>query len=222
MCGRFVLTANTEAIQTSFDLTTMPATMQPRYNIAPTQPVALITNESPHELTFYKWGLIPSWSKDVSAASKMINARSESAAEKPAFRSAFKRRRCIIPADGFYEWQQREGEKVPLFIHFKDRELFGMAGLWEVWHDPDGGEIRTCTILTSDANDFMKPIHNRMPVILHKDDYPLWLSPSEEPISVLQGLMKPYEGDNLTAYPVSKMINRPGNDAPELIQPVGT
>jgi len=219
MCGRFVLTANPEVIQTAFDLTTIPASMSPRYNISPTQPVAVITNENPRELTFYKWGLIPSWSKDASAA-KMINARSESAAEKPSFRSAFKRRRCIIPADGFYEWQQRAGEKVPLFIHLKDRELFGLAGLWEVWHSPDGDELRTCTILTTDANDFMQPIHNRMPVILNKEDYPLWLSPDEEPAPVLQALMKPYEGNNLTAYAVSKMVNRPGNETPELIQPV--
>jgi putative SOS response-associated peptidase YedK len=220
MCGRFVLTVNPEMIQTAFDLTSVPASMSPRYNIAPTQPVALITNESPHELTFYKWGLIPSWSKDTSIASKMINARSESAAEKPAFRAAFKRRRCIIPTDGFYEWHQQGKEKVPMFIHFKDQELFGFAGLWEVWNSPDGSEVRTCTILTTEANDFMQTIHNRMPVILHKEDYPLWLSSEEEPPPVLQALMKPYSGDDLTAYPVSKMVNRPGNDVPELIQPV--
>jgi putative SOS response-associated peptidase YedK len=143
MCGRFVLTVNPDLVQTAFDLNSVPASMAPRYNIAPTQPVALITNENPHELTFYKWGLIPSWSKDPSMASKMINARSEGAAEKPAFRAAFKRRRCIIPTDGFYEWQQRAGEKVPMFIHFKNRAVFGFAGLWEIWHSPDGSEVRT-------------------------------------------------------------------------------
>jgi putative SOS response-associated peptidase YedK len=220
MCGRFVLTVNPEVIQTAFDLTTMPPIMSPRFNVAPTQPVAVISNENPHELTFYKWGLIPSWSKDASIGSKMINARSESAAEKPSFRSAFKRRRCIIPADGFYEWQQHGGEKIPMFIHMKGQEVFGIAGLWEVWHSPDGGEIRTCSILTTDANDFMQTIHNRMPVILHKEDYILWLSPEEEPTPVLQELMKPYSGDELTAYAVSKMVNKPGNDTPDLIQPV--
>src|SRR5688572_1448396 len=148
MCGRFVLTVNPEVIQTAFDLTTMPPIMSPRFNVAPTQPVAVISNENPHELTFYKWGLIPSWSKDAAIGSKMINARSESAAEKPSFRSAFKRRRCIIPADGFYEWRQHGGEKIPMFIHMKGQEVFGIAGLWEVWHSPDGGEIRTCSILT--------------------------------------------------------------------------
>jgi putative SOS response-associated peptidase YedK len=220
MCGRFVLTANPEVIQTAFDLTTMPPIMSPRFNVAPTQPVAVISNENPHELTFYKWGLIPSWSKDASIGSKMINARSESAAEKPSFRSAFKRRRCIIPADGFYEWRQHGGEKTPMFIHMKGQKVFGIAGLWEVWHSPDGGEIRTCSILTTDANDFMQTIHNRMPVILHKEDYNLWLSPDEEPTPVLQELMKPYSGDELTAYAVSKMVNKPGNDTPDLIQPV--
>lgn len=220
MCGRFVLTVNPEVVQTAFDLTTMPPIMSPRFNVAPTQPVAVISNENPHELTFYKWGLIPSWSKDPSIGSKMINARSESAAEKPSFRSAFKRRRCIIPADGFYEWRQHGGDKTPMFIHMKDQEVFGMAGLWEIWHSPDGGEIRTCSILTTDANEFMQTIHNRMPVILHKEDYNLWLSPNEEPAGVLQELMKPYSGDELTAYPVSKMVNKPSNDTPDLIQPV--
>jgi putative SOS response-associated peptidase YedK len=222
MCGRFVLTVNPEQVQTAFDLTNVPASMSPRYNIAPTQPVALITNENPKELTFYKWGLIPSWSKDPSAAAKMINARSESAAEKPAFRSAFKRRRCIIPTDGYYEWQEHSGEKVPMFIHFKDREVFGFAGLWEIWNSPDGSEVRTCTILTTDANRFMSTMHHRMPVILHKEDYPLWLSPDEEPSPVLQALMVPYTGDELTAYPVSKLVNKPANDSPELIQPAAS
>lgn len=219
MCGRFVLTANPEAIQQQFDLTSVPD-IPPRYNVAPTQPVAVITNEKPRELTFHQWGLIPSWSKEPSIGSKMINARAESVAEKPAFRSAFKRRRCILPSDGFYEWQGRDGGKVPLFIHLEDRELFGLAGLWEVWHSPDGGEIHSCTIITTDANSFMQPIHNRMPVILHKEDYGLWLSPDEEPADVLQGLLKPYDSSAMRAYEVSKMVNRPGNDMPELIAPV--
>jgi putative SOS response-associated peptidase YedK len=220
MCGRFVLTVNPDAIQTEFNLTNVPAAMSPRYNIAPTQPVAIITNEKPDELTFYNWGLIPSWSKDKSVASKLINARSETAAEKPSFRSAFKRRRCIIPTDGYYEWQARDGQKIPHFIHMEDQKLFGIAGLWEVWHSPEGDEIRTCSILTTDANDFAQTIHNRMPVILDREDYNLWLSPDEKPAPVLQALMKPYQGKNLTAYSVSKMVNRPGVDTPELIVPV--
>lgn len=218
MCGRFVLSATPAAVQQAFNLTTMPAEMPPRYNIAPTQPVAVITNEAPSELTFHRWGLIPSWAKDMSIGSKMINARSESAAEKPSFRSAFRRRRCIIPADGYYEWQAHGKDKTPMFIHKQGQAVFGMAGLWEVWHDADGGQLRTCSILTTDANPFMQSIHNRMPVILHPDDYALWLSPAEEPLSVLQGLMKPWDGNDLTAYPVSKAVNRPANDSAALIE----
>jgi putative SOS response-associated peptidase YedK len=220
MCGRFVLTADLQAIQQSFDLLTLPAQFQPRYNIAPTQPVAVITNEKSRELTFYRWGLIPSWAKDDSMAARMINARSETAAEKPAFRSALRRRRCIIPADGFYEWQQHGKDKIPFFIHRQERQIFGMAGLWEIWQEPGGGEIRTCTILTTEANTFMKNYHERMPVILRREDYRLWLSPNEEPAGLLTGLMRPYAEDDLVAYPVSKAVNRPGNDSPELIRPL--
>ncbi|MBI5669151.1 MAG: SOS response-associated peptidase [Chloroflexi bacterium] len=219
MCGRFVLTANPEAIQQEFHLTNVPD-LPPRYNIAPTQPVAVISNDNPRELTFYKWGLIPSWAKDAAIGNKMINARAESVAEKPAFRAAFKRRRCILPSDGFYEWQERDGKKVPLFIHLEDRKLFGLAGLWEIWHSPEGDTVRSCTILTTDANDFMQPIHNRMPVILRKEDYDLWLAPDEPPSDVLQGLLRPYDSAPMRAYEVSKMVNRPGNDVPELIAPV--
>jgi putative SOS response-associated peptidase YedK len=219
MCGRFVLTANPAAIQQAFDLTVAPALVQPRYNIAPTQPVAVITNENSHELTYHRWGLIPSWAKDMSMASNMINARSESASEKPAFRAAFRRRRCLIPADGFYEWPGEGKDKTPLFIHMEDRALFGMAGLWEIWHDPDGGELRTCTILTTEANPYMQQYHHRMPVVLHKDDYPLWLSPKEEPLPILQALMQPWSDNNITAYPVSKAVNKPANDSPQLIEP---
>lgn len=219
MCGRFVLTVNPEVVQQEFNLTTPPAQMQPRYNIAPTQPVMVITNENPKEATYHKWGLIPSWAKDMSMASKMINARSESAAQKPAYRAAFRRRRCIIPTDGFYEWNENDGKKTPMFIHRPNNELYGMAGLWEIWHDPDGGELRTCSILTTDANAFMQQFHHRMPVILHKNDYALWLSPKEEPLPVLQDLMKAYDVDGLQAYEVSKAVNRVSNDTPSLIEP---
>ena len=220
MCGRFVLTANPEMVQQAFNLTTPPAQMQPRYNIAPTQPIMVITNENPTEVTYHRWGLIPSWAKDMSMASNMINARSESAAEKPAYRAAFRRRRCIIPTDGFYEWQEHgENKKTPMFIHRPNNALYGMAGLWEIWHDPDGGELRTCAILTTDANSFMQQFHHRMPVIIHPEDYALWLSPDEKPLPVLQGLMKAYDVDGLQAYPVSKAVNKVSNDSPQLMEP---
>ncbi len=220
MCGRFTLTATPDAVQQAFNLSAVPAGLVPRFNIAPSQPVAVITNENPRELTFHKWGLIPSWSKDPSAAARMINARSETAAEKPAFRAAFRRRRCLIPADGFFEWQAQAGDKVPLFIHFEGRPVFAMAGLWEVWHDAEGGEVRTCTILTTEANAFMRAIHDRMPVILRPEDYEDWLFPGEAAQSALQPLMRPIEPAGMAAYQVSKLVNRPGNDGPEVIQPV--
>lgn len=219
MCGRFALTATPDAIQQAFDLAVPPVGLSPRYNIAPTQPVAVITNENPRELTFHNWGLIPSWSKDPSVASRMINARSETAADKPSFRTALRRRRCLIPADGFFEWQTRDGDRVPLFIHFQGRPVFAIAGLWEVWRSPAGDEIRTCTILTTEANAFMRPIHDRMPVILRREDYADWLFPGEAAPSALQPLLRPCDPAGMTAYAVSKLVNRPGNDVPEVIQP---
>ncbi len=220
MCGRFVLTASPELLQQSFNLTSAPSEVVPRYNIAPTQAVAVITNEPPRSLSYLKWGLIPSWSKDMTMAAKMINARSETAAEKPSFRTSFRRRRCIIPTDGFYEWRAEDKNKIPMFIQLQDRPLFGMAGLWDIWQSADGSEVRTCSILTTSANEFMRQFHERMPVILSPQDYDVWLSPREEPLPILQGLMQPYPADAFSAYEVSKAVNRPVNDSPELIRPV--
>lgn len=220
MCGRFVLAADALTVQQAFNLSEIPGEMVARYNIAPSQPVAVIANDAPMTLTYFKWGLVPSWAKDPTVGYKMINARSETAAEKPSFRAAFKRRRCIIPADGFYEWQQGAGGKTPLFIHMDGRPVFGMAGLWESWQSPDGGELRTCAILTTSANDFMRPIHDRMPVILEVNDYALWLDGGEGAVPLLQELMKPAASEAFRAYPVSKAVNKPGIDGPELIEPL--
>ncbi len=220
MCGRFVLVADPNIVQQAFDLSS-PVDFAPRYNIAPTQSVPVITNESPHALSLYRWGLIPSWAKDESIGNKLINARADGVAEKPSFRNAFKRRRCLVPASGFYEWQKGDGKtKTPMFIHLKDQDVFAFAGLWEVWYSSDGSELRTFTIITTDANDFMTPIHNRMPVILHKADYDEWLQPGEVPAASLQPLLKPFESANMTAYEVSRAVNTPAIDDPELIQPV--
>ncbi|MCB9452095.1 MAG: SOS response-associated peptidase [Anaerolineaceae bacterium] len=220
MCGRFTLTADLDTIQQAFNLTTVPAVLSPRYNIAPSQPIAIVTNEAPTTLSFHSWGLLPSWAKDPALANKLINARSETAHEKPSFRSAFKRRRCLIPADGFFEWQKQGSDKVPMFIHLKDSPVFALAGLWEVWNNSQGDEIRTCTILTTEANDFMQSIHTRMPVILAPADYDLWLSSAEEPVMALQSLMRPYDSGKMAAYAVSKLVNRPLNDTPRVIEPV--
>jgi putative SOS response-associated peptidase YedK len=222
MCGRFVLIADPNAIQQQFHLDSVPE-LTPRYNIAPTQGVPVITNEKPHELSFYRWGLIPSWAKEADIGSRMINARSEGVEDKPAFRAAFKRRRCLIPASGFYEWKKLdEKQKAPMYIHLKERGVFGFAGLWEVWHDPDGGEWRTFTILTTDANDFMRPIHDRMPVILRPESYEEWLQPGEVSADALKPLLKPYDPGAMTAYEVSKLVNRPNADVPECIAPVAS
>jgi putative SOS response-associated peptidase YedK len=219
MCGRFVLAADPASLQKAFSLAS-PPDIQPRYNIAPTQTVPVITNEAPNALSMLRWGLIPSWSKDMSAASKMINARAETAAEKPAFRAAFRRRRCLIPATGFYEWQARENGRAPMFIYLKNTPVFAFAGLWEIWHSPQGDEMRTFTIITTEANSFMRTIHDRMPVILHPADYETWLDTSDVPVEVLCSLLRPFEAAEMHAYEVSKMVNRPTVDIPELIAPV--
>lgn len=220
MCGRFTLTADLDAIQLAFNLATLPTAFAPRYNIAPSQPVAIITNEAPTTLSFHTWGLLPSWAKDPALANKLINARSETVHEKPSFRAAFKRRRCLIPADGFFEWKRDGKTKTPMFIHMKGRPVFALAGLWEIWNSPQGDEIRSCTILTTEANDFMKPIHDRMPVILDPADYAEWLAPGDVPALALHALMRPFDSDKMAAYAVSQLVNRPGNDMPQVIEPV--
>jgi len=220
MCGRYVLNADGKTIQQIFNLESVP-TIEPRYNIAPSQPVMAITNEDPQNATHLQWGLIPSWSKDPKIGYKMINARSETAHEKPSFRAAFKRCRCIIPATGFYEWAKMDdGRKAPHLIYVGDHEVFAFAGLWEIWHSPDGEEIRTCTILTGEPNDKIKPLHHRMAVILHQDDYDTWLSPDELPTQVLMPLLRTYEAERMDAYEVSTRVNAPKHDGPENIVPV--
>ena len=220
MCGRFTLTANPEVVRDLFDLTGTPTPMEPRYNVAPTQPVAAITNDDPKSLTYFRWGLVPSWSKDIKIGAKLINARSEEAYQKPAFRAAFKRRRCLIPADGFYEWQKDGKAKTPHFIHMRDGKLFAFAGLWEIWRSPEGDELRTCTILTTEANALVSSLHNRMPVILKPNDFDIWLEKGEQPTELLMPLMKPFDPAAMEEYVVSPLVNRATIDAPEMIEPV--
>jgi putative SOS response-associated peptidase YedK len=195
--------------------------MSPRYNIAPTQPVAVIPNDGKRAIDFFTWGLIPSWAKDPSIGSRLINARSETLAEKPSFRSAYRRRRCLILADGFYEWQAREGTKtkVPYYIRLESGDPFGFAGLWEQWFAPDGSEVKSCTIVTTEPNELVGKIHNRMPVILPAAAHQEWLDPGEKDPDSLQGLLKPYPALEMMAYPVATLVNSPANDWPDLIQP---
>jgi putative SOS response-associated peptidase YedK len=222
MCGRFTLVAPGEAIAELFDLTEIPS-LVPRYNIAPTQPIAAVRlsqSTGDRELSYFHWGLIPRWAKDIKIGSRMINARSETAAEKPSFRAAIKYRRCLVPADGFYEWQKVNGGKQPVRIQMKNGDPFAIAGLWENWISSDGSEIDSCTLLTTEPNDLLRAVHNRMPVLLHPDDFDRWLDTNSYPVPEVQDLLHPFPAEDMTFYPVSKHVNSPGNDDPLCIQPL--
>lgn len=222
MCGRFTMTVDPAQLQDTFPWLEVPEGIQPRYNIAPTQPVAVVPNNGENRLEYFQWGLIPSWAKDPSIGNRMINARADTLAEKPAFRAAFRRRRCLVLADGFYEWRKEAGQKVkqPMYIRLKTGEPFAFAGLWEVWNSPDGSQILSCTIITTDPNELVEDIHNRMPVILPRDGYASWLEPSERQPKDLQDLLRPYPSQELEAYPVSTVVNSPGNDTPTCVLPL--
>lgn len=222
MCGRFTLTVDPADLQEAFYWVNFGNTsLSPRYNIAPTQGVAVVTNNGENKLDFFTWGLVPFWAKDPSIGSRMINARAETLAVKPSFRNAFKRRRCLILADGFYEWKKIPDNKIkiPTYIRLKDGKPFAFAGLWENWHSPDGSQILSTTIITTQPNDLVKPIHNRMPVILPEDSYQAWLTPDEISTINFDSLLGPYPSDLMEAYPVSRRVNNPSYDSPECIQP---
>lgn len=200
----------------------MPEKFAPRFNIAPTQPVLAIPNDEQNRADFFVWGLIPMWAKDPSIGNRMINARGETLEEKPAFRSSLKYKRCLILADGFYEWKASPGRKTktPFFIQMKDRKPFAFAGLWDSWNSPDGSQVKSCTIITTEPNELMEIIHNRMPAILHPRDYARWLDPSPQTPDQLKPLIRPFPADLMDAYPVSTLVNTPANDTPELIRPM--
>lgn len=218
MCGRFTLTADPADLQQAFPAYAFPMQYTPRFNIAPTQPVLAIHRQG---VEFFLWGLIPSWAKDASIGARLINARAETLAEKPAFRAAFKYRRCLIPADGFYEWKSEAGtkRKTPYFISLRGHRLFAFARLWEIWNSPDGSEICTCAIVTTRPNHLMAELHDRMPVILQPSDYAQWLDPAPLLPASLLPLLRPFPAEEMTAYPVSTLVNNPANDRPECIQP---
>jgi len=221
MCGRFTLTADPAEMADTFGNYSFPTQFAPRFNIAPTQPILAISNDAKNKVDFFIWGLIPSWAKDPTIANKLINARGETVAEKPSFRGSFKYKRCLILADGFYEWKAQPGvkTKTPYFIHMKDRNPFAFAGLWDEWQSPDGGALRTCTIITTEPNELMSTLHNRMPVILHPNDYDQWLDPAPQTPEKLLHLIKPFPADSMSAYPVSTLVNAPVNDRPECVVP---
>lgn len=222
MCGRFTLTSPAETVAGLFELEELPA-LTPRYNVAPTQSVVVVrtTQDNPaRALVELQWGLIPSWAKDRNIGSRMINARAESAAEKPSFRSAFRRRRCLVVADGFYEWQKLGTRKQPHYIHLADRKPFAFAGLWEHWEDAQGDAIDSCTIITTEPNDMIAKLHNRMPVILQPHDYTFWLDPKVREPEKIQPLLRPYPSEEMFAYPVSTRVNKPSSDTPACIEPL--
>lgn len=221
MCGRFTLTVDPAQAQENFNNFTFPEKFAPRFNIAPTQPILAIPNDEKFTADFFIWGLIPMWAKDPSIGNRLINARAETLAEKPSFRGSLKYKRCLILADGFYEWKSSDGKKskTPFFIHMKDRKPFAFAGLWDSWNSPEGAQLKTCTIITTEPNELMSLLHNRMPVILHPRDYDKWLDPSSQTPDQLIPLLKPFPAEMMDAYPVTPLVNKPANDTPELVVP---
>jgi putative SOS response-associated peptidase YedK len=223
MCGRYRLSRRKQILEEKFAAVSDDADWSPRYNIAPTQFVPVVrrnTTSAPRKLSLIRWGLVPSWAKDCSKATSMVNARSETAASKPAFSDALKFRRCLIPADGFYEWRNLSKTKQPYCFEVNRGELFAFAGLWETWNDPSGKHLETCSILTTTPNAITAPIHDRMPVILDPQWYDLWLNPGATDTAVVMELLKAFDACLMSSFPVSSRVNRPDNDDVECSAPV--
>lgn len=224
MCGRFTLRASLSRLIAEFAIGPTAFVLDARYNIAPSQPVVAVRRSDTtggRELCMLRWGLVPSWADDPSLGSRMINARAESVADKPAFRGAFARRRCLVPADGYYEWQalDKPRRKQPYFIHLQDEGLFAFAAVWEAWSSADGEPLETCAIITTDANEQTAAIHHRMPVILGPADYDVWLQPSRLEEEAWRRMRQPFAGDRMAAYPVSTLVNHPRHDRPDCLSP---
>jgi len=216
MCGRFALTIDLTELQAAFPWIDIGSVYKPRFNIAPSQEILAFPNEPNGKASWFRWGLIPSWANDAKIGHKMINARAETVAEKPSFRNAFKKQRCLIPADGFYEWRKERDAKTPYCIRMKNERPFAFAGLWEQWVS-EQETIFSCSIITTTANDVLKPIHHRMPVILKTDDYQFWLDPENQDPKSLSKLLVPFMAEEMTPFPISKQINSPHNEGPDCI-----
>ena len=221
MCGRYSLKADIAQLAMRFEFAADEAIHEPAYNIAPTQQVLTVTNDGERRAGYMRWGLIPFWAKDAKIGYRMINARGETVAEKPSFRTALRKRRCLILADGFYEWQKLGGkQKRPMRIVLKSGEPFAFAGLWETWKDPEGELIKSCTIITTAANDFLRPIHDRMPVILPRESESFWMDKDVEDPLALTSVIAPYPDDEMDAFEVSTLVNNTRNKGSEVIDPV--
>ncbi len=218
MCGRFSFSPLAKIIEDRFDVKVDGSQYTPRFNSAPSQKLAVISNDNPDELSFYKWGLIPFWAKDKSIGNKMINAKAETIMEKASFKNPFKRKRCLVLSDGFYEWKKiNPKEKIPYCIKMEDDSLFAMAGIWDTWKNEAGEMINSFAIITTSPNELMGNIHARMPVILSKNDEKKWLN--EMDTDFLQSLLKPFPANEMTAYSISRLVNYPKNDSPEILKP---
>jgi putative SOS response-associated peptidase YedK len=218
MCGRFAQKSPAKKITKKFKVEEVPPLVE-RYNVAPTQSVLVVREPDEREAVFLKWGLVPRWAKDPAIGNRLINARAETVTEKPSFREAFARRRCLVPLDGFFEWSRRGDRKRPFYFHMRDGEPFGIAGLWERW-EGEGGPLETCTLLTTEANELLAPYHDRMPVILRPEDYEAWLDVGARRPELLTPLLRPFPHAEMAAYPVSAVVNSPLNDGPRCVEPL--
>jgi putative SOS response-associated peptidase YedK len=219
VCGRFVRNSSVSEIAARFDSDT-EFTPRESYNIAPGGDIAVVVNKGHNRLVGCRWGFIPIWATDPSLAYKMINARAETVAEKPSFRDAFKHERCLVVANGFYEWRKEGRDKIPYYIRLRSDGLFGFAGLYSLWTSSEGDNICTSTIITSEANDLLRPIHERMPVIVKRDDEALWLDPALKETDKLLPILRPYESEEMMYYEVSRAVNKTDIDSPENIEPM--
>lgn len=220
MCGRYSFAPDLKVVNEHYDITVNDGDFPPNYNCAPSQMLPVITNENADSLSFFKWGLIPFWAKDPAIGYKMINARGETIAEKPSFKNAFARRRCLVPADAFYEWKKMPGgkTKIPYRIFLPGSPVFSMAGLWETWKSPEGEKVQSFSIITTTPNQLMAGIHDRMPVILNQQEEEIWLKENNH--NILLELIKPFDSHKMDAYQISSMVNSPRNNNREIIDPV--